>query len=295
MGARFYDSVLGRWLSADALVPDPSDPQSFNKFSYVEGNPIKLIDPSGHVPRPVICHDGSRVTSNSELRQNLQTDYGVSVQGSWARGELIALSMALSDAERTYKRLNGNSPVSFKAAAMAADAHPGELTIARGAGGSDIDLGNNYISYSGSLEEEFDGRYGGGEYGELGLGGIHMQDKRRLVAGHELMHLIGDADDGNIHENWIEGVGGELGYVRMGVFSTLPNTIVHKEASVMINDYTADVFRTTARGSYFWKSSELSAEFLSWLALNPEYAALFAEGLEIDGISYVQSLIDGSQ
>jgi RHS repeat-associated protein len=48
MGARWYDPALGRWLSADTIVPEPMDPQAFNRYSFVVGNPLKYIDPSGH-------------------------------------------------------------------------------------------------------------------------------------------------------------------------------------------------------------------------------------------------------
>ena len=47
-GARFYSPVLGRFLSADTLVPSPGNPQSLNRYSYVLGNPLKYTDPSGH-------------------------------------------------------------------------------------------------------------------------------------------------------------------------------------------------------------------------------------------------------
>jgi RHS repeat-associated protein len=40
MGARWYDSYISRWLSADTLVPDPANPQSLNRFSWVLGNPM---------------------------------------------------------------------------------------------------------------------------------------------------------------------------------------------------------------------------------------------------------------
>jgi RHS repeat-associated protein len=46
--ARFYDPVIGRFLSADTIVPRPSDPQSLNRFSFVRNNPLKYVDPSGH-------------------------------------------------------------------------------------------------------------------------------------------------------------------------------------------------------------------------------------------------------
>jgi len=50
MGARFYDSALGRWISADTLVPDPGSPQSLNRYSYVYNSPLGFIDSSGHLP-----------------------------------------------------------------------------------------------------------------------------------------------------------------------------------------------------------------------------------------------------
>jgi RHS repeat-associated protein len=34
-GARFYSPVLGRFLSADTIVPSPGNPQSLNRYSYV--------------------------------------------------------------------------------------------------------------------------------------------------------------------------------------------------------------------------------------------------------------------
>ena len=47
--SRFYSPKLGRFLSADSLVPNPFNPQDFNRFSYVRNNPVRYIDPSGHV------------------------------------------------------------------------------------------------------------------------------------------------------------------------------------------------------------------------------------------------------
>jgi RHS repeat-associated protein len=46
--ARYYDSELGRFTSADTIVPQPGNPSSFDRYSYVNNNPIHNIDPSGH-------------------------------------------------------------------------------------------------------------------------------------------------------------------------------------------------------------------------------------------------------
>ena len=44
----FYSPKLGRFLSADTIVPNPFNPQDFNRYSYVRNNPVRYIDPSGH-------------------------------------------------------------------------------------------------------------------------------------------------------------------------------------------------------------------------------------------------------
>jgi hypothetical protein len=36
-------------LSADTLIPDLYNPQSFNAYSYCLNNPLKYVDPSGHL------------------------------------------------------------------------------------------------------------------------------------------------------------------------------------------------------------------------------------------------------
>jgi RHS repeat-associated protein len=46
--ARLYDSVIGRFLSADPFVQEPLNPQSFNRYSYVFNNPLIYVDPSGY-------------------------------------------------------------------------------------------------------------------------------------------------------------------------------------------------------------------------------------------------------
>lgn len=48
-GARFYSPKLGRFLSADTIVPGAANPQALNRYSYVLGNPIRYNDPTGHM------------------------------------------------------------------------------------------------------------------------------------------------------------------------------------------------------------------------------------------------------
>lgn len=48
-GARFYSLKLGRFLSADTIVPGYANPQNLNRFSYVRNNPLRYTDPTGHL------------------------------------------------------------------------------------------------------------------------------------------------------------------------------------------------------------------------------------------------------
>ncbi|MDR3565629.1 MAG: RHS repeat-associated core domain-containing protein, partial [Negativicutes bacterium] len=47
-GARYYDPVIGRFISPDSVVQSPGDPQMFNRYSYARNNPLYYTDPSGH-------------------------------------------------------------------------------------------------------------------------------------------------------------------------------------------------------------------------------------------------------
>ncbi len=48
MGARYYDPVLRRFISADTIVPSATDTLAYNRFAYVNQNPVNLVDPMGH-------------------------------------------------------------------------------------------------------------------------------------------------------------------------------------------------------------------------------------------------------
>jgi RHS repeat-associated protein len=48
MHFRFYASTMGRFLKPDSVIPNPANPQSWNLYSYVNGNPVIFNDPLGH-------------------------------------------------------------------------------------------------------------------------------------------------------------------------------------------------------------------------------------------------------
>jgi len=80
--ARMYSPSLGRFISADTIVPSVEYPQSLNRYSYVYNHPINLTDPSGHCP---ICF----VVLTADILANLPAYYGRSPD---MRGIVTAVS-----------------------------------------------------------------------------------------------------------------------------------------------------------------------------------------------------------
>jgi hypothetical protein len=50
--ARYYDPWLGRFVSADTVVPEYANPQAWNGYSYALNNPLRYVDPTGHQDEP---------------------------------------------------------------------------------------------------------------------------------------------------------------------------------------------------------------------------------------------------
>ncbi len=46
--AREYDPVLGRFLTPDTIIPFPDNAQSYNRYTYVNNDPLSYTDPDGH-------------------------------------------------------------------------------------------------------------------------------------------------------------------------------------------------------------------------------------------------------
>lgn len=80
--ARYYDSLIGRFLSVEPLAAGPSiasvNPQALNPYAYCLNNPLRMVDSSGLAPKPAssvkALADRVRMRSfayNVNLRQKL--------------------------------------------------------------------------------------------------------------------------------------------------------------------------------------------------------------------------------
>ena len=77
MNGRVYDPYLGRFLSPDAFVQAPTNPQNFNRYSYCLNNPLRYTDPSGESIIAAIII-GALVSS--------AVDYGMQVAFNYLNG-----------------------------------------------------------------------------------------------------------------------------------------------------------------------------------------------------------------
>jgi RHS repeat-associated protein len=50
MHARYFASAQGRFSSADTVAGSIGNPQSLNRYAYVNNNPLNFTDPTGHMP-----------------------------------------------------------------------------------------------------------------------------------------------------------------------------------------------------------------------------------------------------
>lgn len=50
MQARYYDPAAMQFLQPDGVVPDPANPLSWNRRTYVDNSPVAFSDPTGHAP-----------------------------------------------------------------------------------------------------------------------------------------------------------------------------------------------------------------------------------------------------
>jgi len=93
-GARYYNAVLGRFVSADPSGPDIGNPQALNRYSYVLNNPIFLVDPSGY--------EGEDPMGNQtgDPDYGASSDYQTMTAGELARGMEQRLDAATAGWQR---------------------------------------------------------------------------------------------------------------------------------------------------------------------------------------------------
>jgi RHS repeat-associated protein len=137
MNARYFLPGIGRFVSADTIVPDPANPQSFNRYSYGYNNPVKYIDPSGHC-----ADDGDE--SCWALAEQFSRQYGLGLDylGRLTYGQLLNADLARVLAYTLHQLDLVSSKQTTSAEAMIAILEYSIETVAEGS----VETGLQYAS-----------------------------------------------------------------------------------------------------------------------------------------------------
>ncbi len=72
-GARYYEPIVGRFMSADPQRFDEANIQSFNRYAYANNNPYKFVDPDGESPLDI----GFLIVDSVKLAAAINSGVGV--------------------------------------------------------------------------------------------------------------------------------------------------------------------------------------------------------------------------
>ena len=75
MNGRVYDPVIGRFLSPDPHVQFQARLISYNRYTYVENNPLRYTDPSGYFLKGLERAFRHEIRSNPVFARQSQSLY----------------------------------------------------------------------------------------------------------------------------------------------------------------------------------------------------------------------------
>ncbi len=97
-----YNPKIGDFTSLDPFAGDPTNPLSFNKYLYTQGDPINGYDPSGCDDVAALAFLG-QFKANSAVEQPQRNDPVVAIPGSSAANK-AALVARLVDTSKKYQK-----------------------------------------------------------------------------------------------------------------------------------------------------------------------------------------------
>jgi len=86
--ARYYDSNIGRFISPDTIIATPGDGQNYNRYSYVNNNPIRYTDPTGRCFE--LCPPPTSDLIATVAFYNGLPGYSANLTGSWSSAVVVA-------------------------------------------------------------------------------------------------------------------------------------------------------------------------------------------------------------
>ena len=104
---RYYSSVYGRFLSSDPYRASggPCDPGSWNRYAYVQGDPVNWVDPKGKI-RSCPNHDGCRALD--VVADDTRTDESTGGGGGEERGGGGTGAESTEEEDKRWQALSGD-------------------------------------------------------------------------------------------------------------------------------------------------------------------------------------------
>ncbi|MFH2138614.1 MAG: RHS repeat-associated core domain-containing protein [Candidatus Omnitrophota bacterium] len=170
-GARYYDAELCRFITPDSIVPETKNPQSFNRYSYCDNNPVNYTDPTGH----------------AKLRDVLGTVVGA----------IVGIAVFIGT--------GGNFAAAFKAFSMTKSVVDGAVAIEQGA-----DPGRVLASVGLNIALNIAVPGGDWQLGNAGMNALFHAGRGALISGTTSHIMGGKFADGAKGGAIFGGIGGFL-------------------------------------------------------------------------------------
>ncbi len=179
--ARYYAPQIGRFVQADTIVPEPGNPQSLNRYAYVNNRPLLFADPSGH------CGE---LTIDGPLCKERERD--ISSWPGWAQEAAVA-SCSLTGGCRVREKADGRTVIRSGGPELCMEALESQVMglanpIAAPAVGLVDDLGGGLVGRAGRAIKNVVGKVAS----KLGIG---------KAAGSELAHSLSNLGDDVLARN----------------------------------------------------------------------------------------------
>jgi hypothetical protein len=106
-------SYINHFLQPDTLVPDPSNPQSLNRYSYVENRPVNFNDPTGHQKEKELTgfqrerQRRLQQEAGDRLKDILKKRYHWNLTGKWAYDAILTAFQTANDIEGYVDGITG--------------------------------------------------------------------------------------------------------------------------------------------------------------------------------------------
>jgi RHS repeat-associated protein len=178
MHARYYSPRLGRFLSIDPVGGEAGSSQSWNRYTYVLDNPLKLIDPDG---REYVGTPAARTDEDELLRKEIG-DERFEIQRSVAEAVdrettkvaleligLLAVDAAITKGASSTARVSQYLASGQKLARIAAVASGSSTTLTGGNAADVVESGVAAYSFAlgtGGALPPFFGGFAGSTYGQ---------------------------------------------------------------------------------------------------------------------------------